>query len=93
VTNQGSATGTNIRVEAILPPEHTFVSADGLVTATLSGAKVTFAPLAALAPGARAEFRVVITGSSPADSRFTVTMISDQMTSPVQETESTHIYE
>ena len=54
---------------------------------------VTFAPLARLAPQAKAEYRVIVKGTKAGDVRFKVDLISDQMTSPASETESTHIYE
>jgi D-3-phosphoglycerate dehydrogenase len=46
-----------------------------------------------LAPKAAATFTVTVKGVSPADSRFKVSMKSDQIDSPVEETESTHIYQ
>lgn len=93
VTNQGSAEGTNIVVEAIVPPEQAYVSSDGATVATVEGMRILFAPVQSLAPGAKFTHRVTIKGVTPADSRFTVIMKSDQMTSTVQETESTRIYE
>ncbi len=94
VTNQGSAVGTNIRVTCELPPELEYVSSDGgVVQATIDGSKITFAPLPSLQPGAKATFKVIAKGTSAGDVRFKVNMISDQMTSPVDETESTHVYE
>lgn len=95
VTNQGSATGTNIRIVATLPPQMRYISSDGLPgPATADGPTITFPPVPSLAPGARAEYRVVVEGAEPADSRFHVSMTSDQIGDPpVQETESTHIYE
>ena len=92
VTNQGSETGTNIRVDCTLPPEQEFVSAGGATTATAEGKAVKFAPLPTLAPKAVASFKVTVKGISPADSRFKVSLMSDQIATPVEETESTHIY-
>ncbi len=93
VTNQGSAVGTNIRVSCELPAELQYVSSDGLVQATVDGAKISFAPLPELQPGAKATYRVIAKGVSAGDVRFRVSMVSDQMTSSVDETESTHVYE
>jgi uncharacterized repeat protein (TIGR01451 family) len=93
VTNQGSAVGTNIRVTCTLPAEQTYVSSDGPTRATADGKTVTFAPLARLAPKAKATYRVVVKGTKTGDVRFAVELTSDQMTSPAGETESTHIYE
>lgn len=93
VTNQGTQTGTNIRVECTLPPEQEFVKAGGATTASAEGKAVKFAPLPSLAPKAAATFTVSAKGIKAADSRFKVSMKSDQTDSPVEETESTHIYE
>jgi uncharacterized repeat protein (TIGR01451 family) len=93
VTNQGSAPGTNIKVICTLPDEQTYVSSTGPSKASVAGKKVTFAPLATLAPKAKATYRLIVKGTKPGDVRFTVEMISDQMTSSVMETESTNQYE
>ena len=93
VTNQGSAMGTNIRLTCTVPPEQTYVSADGPAQGSLDGKTITFAPLPSLSPGAKATYRVTCKGSSQGDSRFKVSMISDQINRTVDETESTNIYE
>ena len=92
ITNQGSAVGTNIRIACVLPAQQTFVSGGGATNANNSGQNVTFAPLASLAPGARAVWTVVIRANDTGDVRFTTVMTADQLTSPVQETESTNLY-
>ncbi len=92
VLNQGSADGTNIVIECELPPEESFVSADGPTAHELRGRKVHFAPLPSLAPKARVSYRVVVKGEAVGDVRFRVSLNSDQMRSSADETESTHIY-
>ncbi|MCB9850488.1 MAG: DUF11 domain-containing protein [Phycisphaerales bacterium] len=92
VTNQGSAVGTNIKIVATLPAEQDYVASDGPTQATVDGKDVTFAPLPSLAPKARATFRVTTKGNAAADTRFKVVMTSDQISSPVQETEATNVY-
>ena len=93
VTNQGSAVGTNIVVKCTLPAEQEFISAAGPVKETIKGKEVTFGPLRSLAAKAKATYRVVVKGVKAGDVRFKVSLTSDQMTSPAEETESTHIYE
>ena len=93
VTNQGSATGTNIQIVCDLPAEERFVSATGPTRETVEGQRVTFAKLATLAAKAKATYRIVVEGTGVGDVRFKVSLTSDQMTSPAEETESTHIYE
>lgn len=92
VTNQGTADDHNIRIVCTLPPEMEFVSAEGPTRFTVEDKTVTFEPIPALAPKARAVFRVVTRGTAPADVRFRAVMTSDMLTSPVVNTESTHIY-
>ncbi len=92
VVNQGSAVGTNIVIRCTLPNEQSYESATGPVPATASGQSVVFAPLPTLAPGASAKYRVVSRGRGVGDVRFKVEMTGDQLDSPVDETESTHIY-
>lgn len=91
--NQGSQTATNVVIECMLPDEQEFISAGGATAGTGSGKSVRFAPLPTLAPKTRATYTVTVRGIKPADSRFKVNMTSDQLTSPVTETESTNIYE
>ncbi|MFO0973646.1 MAG: DUF11 domain-containing protein [Phycisphaerae bacterium] len=93
VTNQGSETGTNIRVECTLPREEEFVRAGGATQGSAEGKMVKFAPLATLAPKARASFTVTVKGVAAGDCRFAVSMKSDQIETPVGETESTNVYE
>lgn len=93
VTNQGSAADTNIRIVTKLPAEQSFVSATGATNATANGKTITFAPLGSLAPGAATSWRVTVRADSAADSRFSVEMTSDNLTSPVNETEATNLYE
>jgi uncharacterized repeat protein (TIGR01451 family) len=92
VTNQGSAVDTNIVVECTLPEQEEYVSAEGPTAATPSGKTIRFAPLASLAPKAAAVYKLSVRGTAVGDVRFGVQMKSDQIDSPVRETESTHIY-
>ncbi len=92
-TNQGSALGTNIRIVCTLEDNEQYVSSSGATRGTLAGNTVTFAPLRSLAPKAKATWRVVVKAVKTGDVRFKVTMNTDQLTRPVQETEATNLYE
>ena len=92
VLNQGSATGTNIVINCTLPAEEAYVSSTGPTTAKVEGQAVRFAPVPALASKATAVFKVKVKGVAAGDVRFKVEMTSDQLTRPVNETESTHLY-
>ena len=93
VTNQGSTPDTNVRVNATLPDQLQFVSASGTTTVTASGHALAFAPVASLAPGARAEWKVIARAKGAADARSRWEMTSEQFRAPVIETESTNLYE
>ena len=93
VTNQGTAPDRNIRIVCGLPGQQSFVSGTGSTSVSASGQKVTFAPVAELAPGAQVSWRIIIKANAPGDVRFATEMTSDQLTSPVNETEATRLYE
>ena len=92
VTNQGSAVGTNIKIDCTLPNEQQYVSITGPTNASVNGKNVSVAPLGQLAPKAKATYKLVVKATATGDLRFKVELKSDQMTSPVMETESTHVY-
>jgi uncharacterized repeat protein (TIGR01451 family) len=92
VLNQGSAVGTNIRIVCTLANEQEYVSAAGPTDASFEERTVMFTALPSLAPKATATFRVTVRGAEAGDVRFKVTLTSDQIKRPVEETESTHIY-
>ena len=92
-TNQGSSPATNISIVCTLEDNETYVSSSGATTGTSAASTVTFAPLRSLAPKAKATWRVVVKAAKAGDVRFKVTMNTDQLTRPVEETEATHLYE
>jgi uncharacterized repeat protein (TIGR01451 family) len=93
VENQGSATATNIRVGCALEDTVRYVSSAGATTSSQEGQTLRFFPLPSLAPKAKAAWRVVVEAVRPGDVRFKATMVADQLSRPVEETESTHLYE
>jgi len=93
VTNQGTAADTNIRIVCALEDKVQFVSTAGATAGSVMGNTVSFAPLHSLAPKGRATWRVAVKGVRPGDVRFRVTMSSDQLARPVEETEATYLYE
>jgi len=92
VTNQGSAPGTNIVIKCTLPAEQEYVSATADTKVSVVGKVITFAPLKTLAPKARTVYKIITKGVKAGDTRFKVSLTSDQMSSPAEETESTHIF-
>jgi len=93
VTNQGSADGTNIVIACNLPATQAFVSAVGPTQHRVVGNTITFGALSNLAPKANQVYKIVVKGVGAGDTRFRVTLTSDQIDSPVEETESTRFYE
>lgn len=92
VTNQGSAPGTNVTINCILEENLQYISSSGPTSASVKGQKITFAPLASLAPKASASWKVNARALSPADTRFKTILTSDQLERTVEETEATTLY-
>ena len=93
VTNQGSTDDKNIQIVCIVPGEMEYVSSQGPTTATVDGQTVKFAPIGSLAPKDRAVYKVTTKGVKAGDVRFKVEMTSDMLRTPVNETESTNVYQ
>ena len=92
VRNQGSAAGKNIRVTCELEKTMEFVSAAGATNGAADGATVTFEALESLAPGATAEWTVVVRAVGKGDVRFQASVTSAEMSRPVEAAESTRFY-
>ncbi|MBN1975096.1 MAG: DUF11 domain-containing protein [Sedimentisphaerales bacterium] len=92
-TNQGSIAGTNVAITCTWEDEQQYVSSSGATNGSVSGKTITFAPLAALAPQAKATWQIVLRAVNPADVRFSVSMNTGEFDRPVEETESTNLYQ
>jgi uncharacterized repeat protein (TIGR01451 family) len=92
VTNQGSAVATNVKLVAELEAQMEHVASQGATAGKLDGAKISFEPLATLAPKAKAIYTVKVKAKDAGDVRFKTTMTSDQLGRPVEELESTTFY-
>ncbi len=93
VLNQGSKMDTNVLITAQLPEQLRFVSASGPTEAAAEGRTIRFRPLATLAPGAKAQWRVTAEAVGTGDVRFETTLETDMLTSPARETEPTRLYD
>lgn len=91
-TNQGSAPGTNVKIVCTLEDSLKHVSSTGATSGNLAGNTVTFSPVASLPPGKKATWRLVAKAVKSEDVRFRVSMTSDQLSRPVEETEATNLY-
>ncbi len=93
VTNQGSAEDTNVRVVATLPDEQAYVGSTGTTAGTVNGQRISFSPVGTLEVGGVASWRITVRADAGGDVRFRLEMTSDNLTSPVIETEATNLYE
>ncbi len=91
-TNQGTADCTGLVITSILEDTVEYVRAEGPTAATRNGAQVVFAPLPRLAPKEVAVWKVIAAARTAGDVRFRVLLTADQLTRPVEETESTRLY-
>ena len=92
-TSQGTSENTNVRITCTLEDNVEYASAEGPTQATVQGQTITFAPLAHLIPREKVTWKVVVRAVEPGDARFRVTLKTDQLQRPVEETESTKMYE
>ncbi|MCX5662975.1 MAG: hypothetical protein NTW19_25095 [Planctomycetota bacterium] len=93
VTNQGSATATNVKISGIFEDTMQYVSSTGPTAGTLDAKTLTFKPLPTLAPKAKAVWNVRVKAIKAGDVRFKTVMIADQLQRTVEETEATNFYE
>ena len=93
VLNQGTAPATNVTIVCELPEGEQFISGTGATGATSDGSTIRFAAIESLQPKSRATWRIVVRAAETGDMRFRVRLDSDQLASPVEETESTMLYE
>jgi uncharacterized repeat protein (TIGR01451 family) len=92
VTNQGSVTGTNIRLVCTLPASLEFVSGTGPTPVKAENRSITMETLATLESKASATWQVVAKAVQADDARFKVELRSDQFEHPIEEAESTQLY-
>lgn len=92
VTNQGSATGTNLRLICTLPASQEFVSGNGATAVQSQAGTITMETLPSLAAKAVASWSVVVKAVAAEDVRFKVELSSDQFAQPIHEDESTQQY-
>ena len=92
VLNQGSAALAQVRLVCTLPELQEFASGSGATAAAADGRKVTFEPLATLAPKQDATWRVLTRASKAGDARFKVEVSTEHFAHPIEEYEATQQY-
>jgi len=89
VFNQGSEPDENVQVTVRFPRQIVPTSAVGASPGQVSGQTVTFAPYSPLSPRQTIEYRVDARAKEPGDARIKVEVMSDSITTPIVQEEST----
>jgi uncharacterized repeat protein (TIGR01451 family) len=92
VQNRGSQADTNVQLITELPPGLTPLGGSGPTQGTAQGQQVVFAPLARLAPGEEAVFKINATGQAVGDHVIRAQLRSEGLRVPVTKEESTRVY-
>lgn len=92
VTNQGTATCTNVRLICTLPESEEFVSGTGPTSVRAQDRTLTTDPVASFAPKKVVTWRVIVKALAPDDARFKVLLYADELNKPIYEEEPTHLY-
>jgi uncharacterized repeat protein (TIGR01451 family) len=92
VVNNGTKTATNVVLTANLPAGLTPLEGEGPTAVTVSGQQVVTEPLAQLAAGGDAVYRVHARGVQAGDHVFGAQLVSDDSSTPVTKQESTRVY-
>ena len=86
-------TGYRYQIRAYLEDSMQYVSVSGATRGSFADGVVTFDALPSLAPGAKAEWRVVVKAVEATDARFRVVMNTNELQRDVMETEATRFFE
>ncbi|MCU0918419.1 MAG: hypothetical protein MUC88_28235, partial [Planctomycetes bacterium] len=92
-TNQGSSPNTNVQIAVFVEDAEEIVATHGPTPVTVTGLTARAAPLAVLAPQAKATWEITVKALKAGDVRFRATMTTDQLDRDVEETEATRLYE
>ena len=92
-TNQGSSPSTNVQITVAVEDAQEIVAASGPTPVTVEGNTARSAPLATLAPKAKATWQVTVKALKAGDVRFRATMTTAELGRNVEETEATQLYE
>jgi len=89
VTNQGFADIHNMKIVAIFD---TAVTPTSTAQGSISGKTVTFPVVSNLAAKQVMTYKIVVKGTTVGDARNKIVLTSDELKTPVEETESTTVY-
>ena len=92
LSNTGSSAATNIRLQIGLPPSLKPVGGDGPTRVVVDGVQVAIDPLARLAPGEQAVYKLKVRGLDAGVQRIQVQLVTDETPVPVTKEEITRVY-
>ena len=92
LNNSGSSAATNIRLAVGLPQSLKPVGGDGPTRVVVDGAQVAIDPLARLAPGEQAVYKLKVQGLDAGAQRIQVQLITDETPIAVAKEEVTRVY-
>lgn len=92
LSNTGSSAATNIRLNVGLPPSMKPVGGEGPTRVVVDGVQVAIDPLARLAPGEQAVYKLKAQGLEAGMQRIQIQLITDETPVPVTKEEITRVY-
>lgn len=92
LSNTGSSAATNIRLQIGLPASLKPVGGDGPTRVVVDGVQVAIDPLARLAPGEQAVYKLKVHGLDAGVQRIQVQLVTDETPLPVAKEEITRVY-
>jgi uncharacterized repeat protein (TIGR01451 family) len=92
-TNQGSSPSTNVQITITVEDAQEIVSVNGPTPVKVEGNTAQSAPLASLAPKAKATWQVTVKALKAGDVRFKAALTTAELERSVEETEATQLYE
>lgn len=92
VTNRGSQAANNVQLTVEFPAELEPIEGTGTTTARVGNNQVSFDPVARLAPGDKAVFKIAARGIRAGDSRVRVQILSDDLRNPITKEERTVVH-
>ncbi len=94
VVNQGSKASQNVRVSAQIPLGMEFLNAEGPMGYRMGPDNtVIFDAAPQLSPKAEINFKILVKATRPGDQRLKLSVVSDELSSPVTKEESTQVYQ
>jgi uncharacterized repeat protein (TIGR01451 family) len=91
VTNQGSLAAGDVQVVAVVPDEMAVLDARGPTAAKVDGQRVTFPPVASLAPGQALTYTIEVRALKAGTAYFRAELTTSTLTKPLVEEESTSV--